>query len=130
MALSVLIVDDEAAMCDSLAAYFEDEGIQVHTSDSGEDALRRVVAGLPAQVCIMDLRLPGMNGSQAILAIHEHVPGMRFIIHTGSAHDTILEDLRRRGLDDIPVFRKPVDDMAALVGCVRTLGADAANAAG
>lgn len=124
MALAVMVVDDEAAICENLAAYLEDEGMQVYTSDSGEAALERIAAGLPVQVCIMDLRLPGMNGSEAILAIHERAPAVRFIIHTGSAHDTILRDLRNRGVEGIPVFRKPVEDMTALVNTVKRLGAD------
>ena len=121
MALAVMVVDDEAAICEAVAAYLEDEGMQVYTSSSGEDALQRISAGLPVQVCIMDLRLPGMNGSAAVLAIHASAPQVRFIIHTGSAHDTIFSDLRGHGLDGIPVFRKPVEDMAALARTVTDL---------
>lgn len=130
MALAVMVVDDETAICENLAAYLEDEGMQVFTSDSGEDALQRIQAGLPVQVCIMDLRLPGMNGSQAILAIHACAPRVRFIIHTGSAHDTIVNDLRSHGVDGIPVFRKPVEDMAALLHAVKRLGAAEPGRAG
>jgi CheY-like chemotaxis protein len=110
----VMVVDDEVSICDNLAAFLEDEGMQVYTAYSGEDALQRIGTGLPVQVCIMDLRLPGMNGAEAILKIHGRAPQVRFIVHTGSPHDSVISDLHRAGLGDIPVFRKPLEDMAAL----------------
>jgi CheY-like chemotaxis protein len=114
MAPVVMVVDDEASICDNLAAFLEDEGMKVYTAHSGEDALARIDTGLPVQVCIMDLRLPGMNGAEAILEIHGRAPQVRFIVHTGSPHDSVINDLHRAGLNDIPVFKKPVEDMAAL----------------
>jgi CheY-like chemotaxis protein len=116
-----MLVDDEAAICDSLAAYLEDEGMQVHTARSGEEALQRIEAGVPVSVCVMDLRLPGMSGAETLLAIHASAPLVRFVIHTGSAHASVIDDLRKRGLGDIPVFSKPVEDLAVLAGTVTAL---------
>lgn len=121
MAATVLVVDDDAILCESLAAYLEDEGMQVHTCHSGEDALQRIRAGLPVDVCIMDLRLPGMNGTEAILAIHADTPQIRFIIHTGSDHEAISRDLYNRGLNGMAVFKKPVEDMAVLAETIAGL---------
>lgn len=121
MAPVVMVVDDEVVICDNVAAFLEDEGMQVHTAHSGEDAVQRISAGLPVQVCIMDLRLPGMNGAEAIRAIHGRAPQVRFIVHTGSPHDSIISDLHREDLGEIPVFWKPVWDMAALARAVTDL---------
>jgi len=114
----VLVVDDETGIADNLAVFLEDEGMQVHVAHSGEDAVRRIGEGLPVQVCIMDLRLPGMNGAETIQAIRRIVPDARFIVHTGSARETVMLDLRRYGLQDLPVFKKPVEDMAALARAI------------
>ena len=115
MALTILVVDDEQAICDNLAAYLEDEGMQVHTALSGEEALQRIADGLSVHACVMDLRLPGMSGIETILAIRRINPAMRFVIHTGSANDIVAASLQRAGLGQVPVLRKPLVDMGDLV---------------
>jgi CheY-like chemotaxis protein len=127
---TVLIVDDDAVLCENLAAYLEDEDMQVHTCHSGEQALQQIRAGLPVDVCIMDLRLPGMNGAEAILAIHADAPQVHFIIHTGSAHEAVTRDLYNRGLNGIAVFKKPVEDTAVLAEAVSGLCSTVQSSAG
>lgn len=122
---AVLIVDDEAELCDNLAAFLDDEGMLVHTAGSAETAIAAVRDGLRVDVCIMDLRLPGMNGAEAIVAIHELAPQTAFIVHTGSPCDGVLDKLQRHGLQRVPVFRKPLGDMGALAAGVRELCAPA-----
>ena len=121
MAPTVLIVDDEAPICDNLAAYLEDDDLRVQVAHSGEEALRLVEAGLEVQVCIMDLRLPGMDGNQAALALHRIAPGIRFLIHTGSTDFTPSPDLAGIGVTPAHLFSKPVADMSQLVRAVRLL---------
>ena len=118
---SVLIVDDERAICDNLAAFLEDEGLQPQMVHTGEEAVRLVSEGLKVKVCIMDLRLPGMTGTQTILAIRELSPDTRFLVHTGSANDKVIEELSRTGLRDVPVFNKPVRDMARFTNAIAEL---------
>jgi len=118
---SVLIVDDEQAICDNLAAYLEDEGMCAEIAHSGEEAVERVKDGSAADVCIMDLRLPGMDGAQAILALREIAPLMRFIVHTGSVEANVSSQLGRCGLQGIPVFNKPLKDMAQMAEAVQAL---------
>ncbi len=121
MAPTVLIVDDEAPICDNLAAYLEDDGLRVQVAHSGEEALRLVEAGLEVQVCILDLRLPGMDGNQTALALHRIAPGIRFLIHTGSTDYTPSPDLGGIGVSPAHLFNKPVADMSRLVQAVRLL---------
>jgi len=121
MTPTVLIVDDEAPICDNLSAYLEDDDLRVQVAHSGEEALRLVEAGLEVQVCIMDLRLPGMDGNQAALALHRLDPGIRFLIHTGSTDFTPSPDLAHIGITPEHLFNKPVVDMSRLVRAVRLL---------
>jgi CheY-like chemotaxis protein len=120
MAPTILVVDDEQAICDNLAAYLEDEGMQVYTAQSGEEALQHIAAGLRVQACVMDLRLPGMSGIEAILAIHRLAPAVHFVIHTGSADDIVAGALQRAGLGRVPVLRKPLVDMDGLAQALRS----------
>jgi DNA-binding NtrC family response regulator len=121
MALTVLIVDDEPPICENLAAYLEDDGFGVRIAHTGEEAVRLVETGLEVQVCILDLRLPGMDGNETAIALHRAAPGIRFLIHTGSADFTPSPGLVDIGITPQHLFNKPVSDMSQLVRAVRLL---------
>lgn len=126
MALTILVVDDERAICDNLEAYLEDEGMRVYTAQSGEEALHRISTGLTVDACVIDLRLPGMSGIEAILAIRQVAPMLRFVIHTSSADDVVAGALRRANLvGQVPVFRKLLVDMHGLTRALQDGGATA-----
>ncbi len=62
----VIIVDDESRMRSLLVQYLEDyEEFRLETADSGEAALE-LLAAEPADLCIVDIRLPGMDGAAFI----------------------------------------------------------------
>lgn len=106
----ILVVDDETPVRLSLAAYLEDEGFNVRTAESAEQALE-ISALRPAHLAVVDLRLPGMDGAALILELSKRHPGMKFLIHTGSTKFSLSEDLKAAGMDDSLVFFKPVLDM-------------------
>ena len=56
----VLVVDDEEMVRENLEAYLEDEGFNVVTASSGEDALN-LLAEVSPHVGIIDMRLPVMT---------------------------------------------------------------------
>jgi len=84
-------------------------------------ALAWLDEGEPCPVCIMDMRLPDMDGNSAIRILHQRYPDMEFLIHTGSSSYSLPDDLRAMGLDDDRVYQKPLSDMAPLATAVRTL---------
>ncbi|MGF1548109.1 MAG: response regulator [Thiotrichales bacterium] len=118
MTPAVLIVDDELAICHNLAAYLEDEGMRVRAVQTGEEALQYVATGGVADVCIMDLRLPGMSGPATIMALRARLPALRFIVHSGSTPADVAGELARTGLREVPIFTKPISDMGRLVGVI------------
>ena len=109
----ILVVDDETPVRLSLAAYLEDEGFDVRTAESAEQALEILGAanGRIPNLAVVDLRLPGMDGAALILELARRHPGMKFLIHTGSTKFSLSEDLKSAGVDDSQVFFKPVLDM-------------------
>jgi CheY-like chemotaxis protein len=109
----VLIVDDEPGVRANLEAYLEDDGLEVEAASSGEEALQRAAEHAP-DVCVMDMRLPGMDGNDTIRAIHARFPQVLFVVHTATAGYSLPDDLRAMGMPDDRVFRKPVTDMAPL----------------
>lgn len=121
MSLRVLVVDDEVLVAGTLQAYLEDEGMDVRSAGSAEEALTLVQEGEDFDVCIMDMRLPGMDGDAAIRRLHRVRPRMRYIIHTGTAGFGIPDDLRALGIGNHQLFTKPLPDMAPLVQTIRRL---------
>jgi CheY-like chemotaxis protein len=121
MMTRVLVVDDEPLIACSVRAFLEDEGMEVKSVGSAEEALEQVDEGEEYDVCIMDMRLPGIDGNAAIRALHVRCPRLRFIIQTGSANYIVAEDFKAIGLDEIPLFRKPLADMTPLARKIRRL---------
>jgi len=121
MTIGVLVVDDEPLVAENLQAFLEDDGMLVQAVGSAEHAIALIQQGSRFDVCIMDLRLPGMDGSTAIQALRRLFPGLRFIIHTGSASFTLPSELRALGIADTCLLKKPVGDMDVLANMVRSL---------
>lgn len=121
MSLRVLVVDDEPLIINGLRIFLEDEGMQVTSAGSGEEAVDMARNDSSYDVCIMDMRLPGINGDTTIRALHEICPDLQFIIHTGSADYSIPDDLRAMGIDERRFFAKPLMDMTPLAKTVAAL---------
>ena len=60
--LTVLIVDDDHDVVESLRDFFEDEGFEVGTAADGRAALDQLRAGLRPCVILLDLMMPRLNG--------------------------------------------------------------------
>lgn len=122
MQTKVLIVDDEEMVRENLQAYLEDEGMIVMAVESGEEALHCIhKEGCAFTVCIMDMRLPGIDGNMSIRCLHALCPTMHFIVHTGSSDYTLPADLENLGLNKAHVYLKPLLDMAPLAKAIRIL---------
>lgn len=110
----ILIIEDEDFLRSSLADYLEDHSHTVLTSPNAEDGLRRLEEG-QARICIVDMRLPDMNGNEFILRAHRLDPALRFIIFTGSVEYNLPESLMAIGLTTADILFKPLTDMGVLL---------------
>ena len=120
---TILIVDDEHRIREGLRDYFEDMGYLVLTAGSGEEGLK-TLDGWHADVCTVDIRLPGMNGNDFIRAAHAAWPGLKFVVYTGSVGYTLPCELVCEAVAPENVFFKPVESQDQLAGAVeRLLGA-------
>jgi DNA-binding NtrC family response regulator len=104
------VVDDEHSVCLSLREYLEDMGFEVASAESGEEALVWLNKHRP-DLMIVDIRLPGMDGTTLIERVNTLHPGINFIIHTGSASFFLPENLKKIGLSSEHVLIKPVRDL-------------------
>ncbi len=78
---SILIVDDEAEIRESLQTLLELEGYRVDAADTGEDGLARLASD-PFDLVLLDLALPGKNGMEVLEEIRERDPQLAVIMIT------------------------------------------------
>jgi two-component system response regulator AtoC len=77
----VLIVDDEEQMRELLAKVLEKNGYQVTTAGDGGQALA-LLEKEPMDLVVTDVRMPGLDGMEALRAIKELSPEIVVIIMT------------------------------------------------
>jgi two-component system nitrogen regulation response regulator NtrX len=102
---SVLIVDDEPGIRESLAGILQDEGYLVEAVESAEECLE-FLAHNHCEVILLDIWLPGMDGIQALEKIQamENPPVVIMI----SGHGTIESAVRSTKLGAFDFIEKPL----------------------
>ena len=73
MARTILVVDDEPSIVQTLAGILQDEGFEVLTAPDGETALQVVEEESPDMV-FLDISLPGMDGLEVLQQVKEQRP--------------------------------------------------------
>lgn len=109
--IRVLVVDDEPSIRNSLVEFLEDCQFEVSAADSAEGALD-LIARVPIDVALVDIRLPKLDGDSLILQAHHLRPRMRFLIHTGSVEYKLPDELKVVGVAKEHIFLKPLMDLS------------------
>lgn len=124
--LKVLLVDDEAGFVETLARRMGRRGLTVRTALSGPAALEDL-AGWPADVVVLDLKMAGMDGLATLREIKARHPAVPVILLTGHGSVGSMQDILRLGADDY--LSKPCD-LETLLERIQAAAAAAAEAAG
>jgi len=106
MSEKVLLVDDEVDFLELMEERLVARGIEVSTSSSAEDALKRIETDLFDAV-ILDLQMPGMDGLDALRQIKERRPEIQVILLTG--HATVEKGVEAIKLGAMDFVEKPAD---------------------
>jgi CheY-like chemotaxis protein len=109
----ILIVDDDRDILANLSDILNDIGYETDTAISGEDAIGKVEQLCPNELdcrydlCLLDFKMPGIDGVELYERILEFNPNLRAIMVTAYAGD----DGVQRAVDagTWRVLRKPVD---------------------
>jgi DNA-binding NtrC family response regulator len=111
---SLLVVDDENVVRESLGRWFEEEGYVVETATSARDALLK----LPSQqwdLALLDIKMPGMDGLELHRKIREVDPEIIVVIMTGyGSVETAVQALKDGAYDYITKPFDP-DDLGRLL---------------
>ena len=90
-AASILIIDDEMAIRESLQTLLEMEDYRVETADTGEEGLLKI-AEQPFDLVLLDLALPDRNGLEVLRDIRDRDPSLAVILITayGTVENAVL----------------------------------------
>ncbi|MBL1174948.1 ATP-binding response regulator [Pantanalinema sp. GBBB05] len=90
---TVLIVDDEAAICEIVQNSLEAHGYQTLTARDGVEAISLYMQHLPEiDVVIVDMMMPSMDGALAIRTLKEINPQVRIVAVSGLVTSEICSD--------------------------------------
>jgi DNA-binding NtrC family response regulator len=104
---SVLIVDDEAAIRESLQALLELEGYEIESAASGEEGLARL-ADRTFDLVLLDFALPDKNGLEVLAEIRSHDAAANVIMIT--AYGTVENAVRAMQCGAANFIQKPWDN--------------------
>ncbi|MBM4328987.1 MAG: response regulator [Deltaproteobacteria bacterium] len=102
----VLLVDDEKDFVDTLLKRLEKRKLAVRAATSGRGAIAALRES-PADVIVLDMKMPDMDGMETLKEIKKLDPGLEVIILTGHANvEVAVEGLELGAFD---YLMKPVE---------------------
>jgi two-component system, OmpR family, response regulator len=102
---SVLIIDDEEDFVDTMVKRLKDKGLDAEGVTSGKAALQRLQER-EFDVSVLDVKMPGMDGIEALETMKKQKPQMEVIILTG--HGSVESGIRGLQLGAYDYVMKPV----------------------
>lgn len=102
----LLVIDDDPSMARAFELFLSREGHQFRVAGSAEEGLRLLAERTPDLV-FLDVRMPGLDGLQALPIIRERWPETDVVIMTAYGSSQTSIDAMRAGAFDLLV--KPLD---------------------
>jgi two-component system nitrogen regulation response regulator NtrX len=102
---SILIVDDEPTIVQSLTGLLTDDGFEVISASNGYEALKLIESESPDLV-LLDIWMPGMDGIETLKEIKRNNAFIQVIIITG--HGTVETAVKATKLGAFDLIEKPL----------------------
>ena len=103
---SILIVDDEPSILQSLSGLLTDEGFEVITANNGYEALKVIDTEAPDLV-LLDVWMPGIDGIETLKEIKKNSAALPVIIITG--HGNVETAVKATKLGAFDLIEKPLN---------------------
>jgi two-component system nitrogen regulation response regulator NtrX len=111
---TILIVDDEESVRNSLAGVMRDEGYDVVTAASGKEGIELLAEAQPA-LALLDIAMPGMDGIETLQRFKELRPEMQVIMITGHGTIDIAVKTTKMGAYDFLLKPPALENLALVV---------------
>ncbi len=104
--IKILLVDDEVKFLKAVADRLAIKGFDVTTADNGADAISEAGKG-GFDVAVVDLQMPGMDGTEILKVLKENHQFIEIIMLTG--HATVDSAVECTKLGAFKYLEKPYD---------------------
>ena len=104
---SIMLVDDEVSFVEIMAKRLAKRNIDVITAFSAEEGLEKLAENPSLDVIVLDIKMPGMNGIEALKEIKKVAPLTEVIMLTG--HGTIESAIEGMKLGAYDFLKKPCE---------------------
>jgi DNA-binding NtrC family response regulator len=84
MSATILVVDDDVLVLESLEDYLKQAGYNVAAASAAREAIEQA-REIPFDVALLDMKMPEMDGFQVAAMLRQLQPSLRVIIFTGYA---------------------------------------------
>ncbi len=111
---SVLIVDDEPIVRESIRDWLKDAGYRVATAESGEEALE-LIEKQDFSVMVLDIRMPGKTGITVLKEVKAQRPWIKSIIITAYPSGETVGEAKKLGAIDYLIKPVAPDDLERLI---------------
>jgi two-component system nitrogen regulation response regulator NtrX len=108
----ILVIDDEAAIRDSLKMTLEYQGYEVLTAATGEEGIAQVEREAPDMV-FLDVKMPGMDGIEVLQRLRHVVDSLPIVVISG--HGTVSTAVEATKLGAFDFIEKPPESERLLV---------------
>ena len=103
---TILVVDDDPGMADTLTDIFQANQYEVAIAHSGGAAVS-MARRRAYDLVLMDIHMPGLNGVQTLTAMRAEGLAACVIMMTAHTRDELVEEAEKRS--GFPVLAKPLD---------------------
>ena len=114
---TILVIDDEAAIRQSLRDYLEDLDYQIVTAEDGRTGIE-LFENAKIDLVLVDLRMPEMDGLEVLAYLSRKSPDTPLIVVTGAGLIGDAIAALKRGAWDY--LLKPIDNLSVLAHAVES----------
>lgn len=105
MAKTILVVDDEVSILQSLEGILSDEGYETVCVESGSGALEKIEESIPDLV-LLDIWMPGLDGIETLEKIKQDYPHVQVVMMSG--HGNIETAVKATKMGAYDFIEKPL----------------------
>ncbi len=114
MKASILVVEDNEDLCQTIADVMKREGYFVRTAFSGEEALSKIERGL-TDLVLLDIKLPKMDGLEVLAKLRESMPDLLVIMITALTDARPAVEAMKSGAYDYLLKPFELDELKLVV---------------
>ena len=104
--MKILVVDDDRRIVKTTCDILKIKGYEVVSAFTGEEGVELVKAA-PPDCVLMDLKMPGINGVEAMKRMKEIAPSLPIVLISAYATDDLVNDAKQAGA--YAVLSKPLN---------------------